>query len=280
MATPMDLSWLAPLLTGAGNLATASGDMTAARQAGNIADPWGSNRAQYQTGLNTFMGDQANNPMNAMTGTNRSLGQLNQLISDPSSLTTMPGYQWGMNQALEGVNRGAGASGLLNSGNRLTALQDRAEGYAQSWQNQIYNQLLGNVNANVAGGNQFLNAQGQGFGQLANLAGVNAGSPVANAQLMMQGRTNQANSIGAGIGGIANGAVGGLSAIQRLIGSPGSGTSGVGLNGEQFGTGGDWGSLGGSSGGAQFGTGGDWGSDFNWTGSDYGLDDLTSLFGP
>ena len=178
-AGPYD--WIAQLLTGGASLATASGDMSAANAAANRADPWGPNRAQYGTALNAFMADPNNSAMNAGNGAGiqTALGRMNNLLDNPSSLTSMPGYQFGLDQSLEAVNRGAGASGLANSGNRLTALQDRGNAYAQGWDQQIWNQLLGNTNANIGAGQEGLQAQGQGFNQLSNLAGVNAGSPVS-----------------------------------------------------------------------------------------------------
>lgn len=216
---------LLPLMTGAGNLATSRLDMADAERAAGMADPWAPNRGQYQDFLNTFMHDPTNGPMQATVGTTGALGELNRLRQDPSSITSMPGYQYGLNQSLEAVNRAAGASGMLGSGNRLAALQDRGEGYARQWYNDTYNQLLQNINANIGAGNQFLNAQGQQYGQLANLAGVNAGSPVAAANALVQGRQQQANSIGAGLSGVGAGLAGLLPYIQGMLGG-GSGLPG------------------------------------------------------
>lgn len=56
--------------------------------------------------------------------------RLNQLLQDPSSITSDPGYQFQFNQGLEALNRTAAAKGMLGSGNRLYDLtnygQDRA----------------------------------------------------------------------------------------------------------------------------------------------------------
>ncbi len=234
--TPGAYDWIAQLLTGGANLATAHGDMTAAHQASNMADPWAPNRGRYADMLNQFMGTNAVNPAASTARSAGAYDQLQNLLANPQSLTSMPGYQYGLNQSLEAVNRGAGASGMLNSGNRLTALQDRGEGYARDWQKQMFQELLGNVGAANATDALGLNAQQQGFGQLAGLAGVNAGSPGLAAQMLLGGRQNQANSIGAGVGGIANGLGGGLQAIQRLLGGGGSslldfsGNSGAGVD--------------------------------------------------
>src|SRR5215472_6237074 len=49
---------------------------------------------------------------------------------------TSPGYQWSVDQALRGVDRGAASIGLLRSGATIKAEQDRA--------NQLANQEFGN----------------------------------------------------------------------------------------------------------------------------------------
>lgn len=65
----------------------------------NIADPWASQRGQYQTALS-------------------------KLISDPSSFTSSPIFQASTQAGIDAVNRQAASRGLLKSGNRLTALMD------------------------------------------------------------------------------------------------------------------------------------------------------------
>ena len=268
--TTTDWSWLAPLLTGVGNLATSGLSMSDASRAAGMADPFSGERGAYQGQLRNYMGANSVDPSQVTAGSQNALGMLMNLLQNPGSLTSMPGYQFGLNQALEGVNRGAGASGLLNSGNRLAALQDRGQSYAQGWQKQMYDELLGNVQANNSVANLGLNAQGQGYQELANLSGVNTGSPTVAAQALLGGRANQAQSIGAGIGGIANALPGGISALQGLMrtGTPTSAISGIGGGMD------NWDLMGDPS---AYGLGG--GGGFDWTGSDYGLDDLTSLFG-
>ncbi len=223
MADTTDWSWLSPLLGGVGSLATSGLRMNDAGRAAGMADPFSGERPAYQGQLRDYMGANSVNPGQVTAGSQNALGMLMNLLQNPQSLTTMPGYQFGLNQALEGVNRGAGASGLLNSGNRLAALQDRGQSYAQGWQQQMYNELLGNVQANNSVANLGLNAQGQGYQELAGLSGVNAGNPAVAGQMLLGGRTNQAQSIGAGIGGIANGlGSGGISALQRMMNGGGA----------------------------------------------------------
>ena len=217
---------LAPFLGGIGNLATANLGMNTANQAAGMADPFSGERQAYQTALRGYMGANPVNPAQVTAGTNNALSMLTNLLQNPQSLTSMPGYQFGLGQALESVNRGAGASGLLNSGNRLVGLEDMGNRYAQGWQNQIFNQLLGNVGANINAANLGLGAQQQGYGELANLAGVNAGNPGLAGQLLNQGRQNELTGIGQGIGGLASGAGTALGALQRIIGSAGGSSAG------------------------------------------------------
>src|SRR5215510_6183144 len=196
---------IAQLLGGIGSLATANSDMGFAREAMGIADPWSSNRGAYQTMLNTFMGNAANNPMNVTQRSNTALDRLMDLMANPNQITSMPGYQFGMSQALESVNRAAGASGLLNSGNRLIALEDRGQKYAGDWYDKTVNQLMGLIGESNQTGQLGLNAQGQGFNQREDLAGVRAGSPTAAADALLYGNRARGQAIGAGAGGIASG---------------------------------------------------------------------------
>lgn len=69
-----------------------------------------------------------------------------------------PGYQYAVDQSLDGVNRHAAATGMLASGNTLAALSDRA--------GQMANQEYGNWQSRLGGLGQM---------QLAALTGANAG---------------------------------------------------------------------------------------------------------
>ncbi len=225
---PGQFDWIAQLLGGAGNLATSGLDMRDAGRAAGMADPFSGERQAYQTQLRDYMGANSINPAAATQRSSSAYDMLQGLLQNPGSLVNMPGYQFGLNQALEGVNRGAGASGMLNSGNRLAALQDRGEGYARGWQNQIFNQLLGNVGAAGNVDALGLNAQQQGYNQLQHLGGADTGSPTAAAQALLTGRSNQDTRIGQGIGGLATGAAGLLNspawaAIVKAIGGGGGG---------------------------------------------------------
>lgn len=142
-------------LSGGGN--SSSGG---AQGAANAADPFASQRGQYQT-------------------------MLSNLINNPSSVTSTPGYQFQENQALLGVEGSAAAGGMLNSGNVLSALTTQAGNQASTG---YYNQAK----------------------LLAQLAGANVGSPGEAGQILQN--QNQANQQAAGVLGNQIG-----SAVQQVF---------------------------------------------------------------
>lgn len=117
-----------------------------AQAAASAADPFASQRGQYQT-------------------------MLSKLINDPSSITSTPGYQFGLQQSQNAVEGSAAANGMVNSGNVLSALSTNAQGYAAT---QLNNQEL----------------------LLAQLSGANVGSPGTAGQILQN--QNQQNQQAAG----------------------------------------------------------------------------------
>ena len=86
---------------------------------GSTFNPWSSPGASAQTMLANAQG------LNGPQGNAAAL----------SAFQASPGYQYQVQQALDQVNRAAAASGMANSGNTLTALQNRASDLAnQGWQ--------------------------------------------------------------------------------------------------------------------------------------------------
>lgn len=67
--------------------------------------------------------------------------QLNTLVNDPSSVTSTPGYQFGLNQALDAGNRSSAAQGQGNSGNNIVGQADIGERYATNAYNTEFSQL-------------------------------------------------------------------------------------------------------------------------------------------
>jgi len=146
------------------------------QQAANAADPFASQRPQYQT-------------------------MLSNLINNPSSVTSTPGYQFQMDQALKGVEGSAAAQGMLNSGNVLSALTTQAGNQAST---QYYNQAE----------------------LLAQLAGANIGSPGTAGQILQgQNVSNQqaASALGNQIGGAVTQGITGSNWYQNYT-NPASGS--------------------------------------------------------
>lgn len=164
------------------------------REAANLADPFAGQRSQYQT-------------------------QLQQLMSDPSSIQTTPGYQFRLGQGVNAIDRSAAARGMLNSGNRLYDLENYSQGLASTeYDNQI--------------------------NRLALLSGAQTGSPAAAAQALMQGVTSgyqmQDDRYGDMMEALAHlqgGRNGGLGNLGNVLGGAlGQGVSGLtGMLGRLFG---------------------------------------------
>jgi hypothetical protein len=120
-----------------------------AQSAGSAAaDPFASQRGQYQESLQRLM-----------TG-----------AFSPSD----PSYGWRFGQGQQAIERSLGAHGLLNSGNRLTALTDYGQGQAST---EYANQ----------------------FSRLSQLSGANVGSPAAAGQII-QGNQSAANGAFTAVG--------------------------------------------------------------------------------
>src|SRR6185369_7078168 len=71
------------------------------------------------------------------TGLN-ALGRINGLMSNPSSITSDPGYQFGLNQGTQGIDRSAASKGGLYSGATLKALDRYGQDYAGTKLNDAY----------------------------------------------------------------------------------------------------------------------------------------------
>ena len=138
----------------------------AAQAAVGIADPFAPYRKQYAQSLSS-------------------------LYSDPSKITTLPAYQFRLNQGLDAINRNAAAKGYLGSGNRLMELMR----YGQDYGSQEFDREIA---------------------RLSGLSGATTGSPAAAGQLQSQyagtiidNNRSTVGAIGSAVGAIGD-AVGGL----------------------------------------------------------------------
>lgn len=147
---------------GSGSAGTASGASGAGGASGSGYDPYGPYRGQAASQLNTLM----NNPATAMS---------------------QPGYQQTLQQGMRTAQRGAAATGQLQSGAEQMALQD----VGQQTFGAYYNQQLANL-MQLSGASQSPASAGFAQQQAANVA-----------QQRQFGAMNQFSS---GLGGIAQGA--------------------------------------------------------------------------
>ena len=87
--------------------------------------------------------------------------RVNALLDNPDSISQSAAYKFRLGQGMEALQRSLGAKGLLNSGNRLTAMNDYAQGEASQEYGNQFNRLaslygqnaqgyIGDKNANTA----------------------------------------------------------------------------------------------------------------------------------
>jgi hypothetical protein len=113
--------------------------------------------------------------------------QLAQLIANPSSVTSLPGYQFQLAQGTQAVARSGAAGGFLGSGNMATALTQYGQGLASSFYGQqasLLAQLSGITSASspsqagsvaTSASANTANQTNNMLSQLGILSGLNAG---------------------------------------------------------------------------------------------------------
>lgn len=237
------------------------------------------NELAYGMGLATPTADykSANIPQGGLA--NYGLDQYKQDVGYTPMVTTLeelqatPGYQFQLEQGLQGVNRSAAARGGLLSGANLKAINDYAQGQAATGYQAAW-QRAQDAYANAFGRNQqkFQNLQtmannGQSAAGMQGNAALSVGQGLAGASsnygnnmsslALAQGQnqanmyTGIANALGGTLTGLAgSGALGGASSSGALGGSSlmGGGATGnipSGWNQSSFGfnNGAGWGSL-------------------------------------
>ncbi len=109
---------------------------------------------------------------------NNALMGLNGLISNPNSITSDPGYQFGLNQGTRAVTNSAAGQGGLYSGATLKALQRFGTDYGTTKLNDSFNRLSGAAglgqaatNSNLSSGNNYANTVGNNLTGLGTSAG-------------------------------------------------------------------------------------------------------------
>jgi hypothetical protein len=141
--------------------------------------------------------------MPALDARNSGLTQANALLQNPASITSQPGYQFGMNQGVKALENSAAARGMTYSGQQGKALTQFGQDYAGSKLDQSVNRLLQLSNAGSGGAAQIGNA-GTAYGNNAAgnlsslgdaraMAGIAQGNAFGNAvnQLTAYGNQNK-----------------------------------------------------------------------------------------
>ena len=136
-------------------------------------------------------------------------GQIN-----PTQFIASPGYQFQMQQGLQGVNAAAAARGGVNSGNTMKALTSFGQGLA----GQNFQQYLNNLYQTIGGGQNAAASLG-GFGASAAQAAGNFGVGAGNAQAA--GTVGSANALSGGLGSLTSPST--LASLQSLFGGSSGG---------------------------------------------------------
>lgn len=198
-----------------------------------LGSQYGALGNSYQPWINT--GQTANN-------------SVQQLLSNPNSVSSLPGYQFQMDQGTKALDHSAAAAGNLFSGAQGKALV----GYGQNLANTNYSQDLSNL---MGISNQGLGAQGQqnaAIGQGIQTTGQGLTGQVGASTSAYNGQMTDAGTIGQGNVAAANAQMQGAQGLLNLGGS----IIGTGLGGYLGGVGKAGGSLASLFGSSAYGGGG------------------------
>lgn len=86
-------------------------------------------------------------------------GALRNLVSDPNSVRSLPGYQFAQDEGIQALDRSAAARGMLNSGRQSKDLMRFSTGLADQTYGNQFNRLLQLVQGQV--GTEAQGLQGQ-----------------------------------------------------------------------------------------------------------------------
>lgn len=193
---------------------------------------------QYKAGYDQIGASYQPYVNQASTLSGNTSGALNNLIQDPGSVRSLPGYQFAQQEGSRAIDRSAAARGMDQSGRTLKDLNRFGTGLAdQTYGNQLQ-RLMGLNQQGFSQGMQAQGAQNQAYGQgLQGQFGARQtayGGDMGSAGTIGQGDIAAANarasgsqnllSTGLKIGGMALGAFGG-GPMGALMGGGGTGTS-------------------------------------------------------
>ena len=89
--------------------------------------------------------------------------QLQGLMNNPSSITSMPGYQFGLDQGTSALTKNLASQGLTGSGTAASAITDNASRYAGNFYQQQIQTLSGLSGANMNNAGTSLAGQAAGM---------------------------------------------------------------------------------------------------------------------
>jgi hypothetical protein len=193
-------------LKGKPEKSTESANATSQNISNNYSDTSGSSYGMSQSGnrnlgrINSIYGSQASQGQRASDQMGNLMGlngpQGSQAAADGyRNFQNSTGYQNIYDEAMRGVTGSSGAKGLLGSGSRLKAMQDRGSGMAQ----QSFGNYLGNLNQ--------LSANGMQAGGLMSGAGQYSDSRNMSTNRSVAQKTGAQSGLGGLIGQVAGSAV-------------------------------------------------------------------------
>lgn len=151
---------------------------------------------------------------------------LNRLIADPSSVRSLPGYQFAQDEGVQALDRGAASRGMLNSGRGSKDLLRFGTGLADSTYGNQLQRLMGLNQQGMAATGQQVATQATGLqGQLGARTSAYGGDMTSSGTIG-QGDIAAANARAAGSQNLLNA---GMNGIGKLAGGgfsiPGMGAS-------------------------------------------------------
>lgn len=182
---------------------------------------------EYATDMKTLSG--AYDPYVATGRTSNDA--LNRLIADPSSVRSLPGYQFAQSEGVGALDNSAASRGMLNSGRASKDLMRFGTGLADSTYGNQLQRLMGlNQQGMVATGQQVA-TEGAGLqGQLGARTSAYGGD-MTSAGTVGQGDIAAANARAAGSQNLLNA---GMNGIGKLAGSGFGGMPGMGAGSSSF----------------------------------------------
>lgn len=149
-------------------------------------------------------GGGALNALMAYSGMNPD-GSVSNAPVNYSVFQNSPGYKFGLDQGLQGVQRGLAAQGMTGSGAALKDLNNYAQGYANQNFNNFYNRLAGiaGMGQQAAGmtANYASNYGNQASNNLTGMGNAQASADIARGNVAAQNFNNLMKMAGTFMGG-------------------------------------------------------------------------------